>query len=120
MKKRFPDGVPLLDPIVDMKIKDPVFLDIVKRITSFEERLYSHSLHNHSDLISLHEMFTRKEVLSNKLKELKTEFKKAKSLLQMNELKCRKRVLRRMGYCTASDVIEVKGKIACELSRYIW
>ena len=26
------------------------------------------------------------------------------------------RVLRRLGYCTASDVIEIKGRIACELS----
>lgn len=35
----------------------------------------------------------------------------------MDELKCRKRVLRRMGYCTASDVIELKGRVACEISR---
>ena len=36
--------------------------------------------------------------------------------LQMADLKCMKRVLRRMGYSTAADVIEVKGRIACELS----
>lgn len=34
----------------------------------------------------------------------------------MDELKCRKRVLRRLGYCTAADVIEMKGRVACELS----
>lgn len=34
----------------------------------------------------------------------------------MDELKCRKRVLRRMAYCTASDVIELKGRVACELN----
>ena len=39
-----------------------------------------------------------------------------RSLLQMDELKCRKRVLRRLGYCNASDVIDVKGRVACELS----
>merc|ERR1712150_387640 len=33
-----------------------------------------------------------------------------------DELKCRKRVLRRMGYSTAADVIEVKGRVACEIS----
>ncbi|KAK6624711.1 hypothetical protein RUM44_011570 [Polyplax serrata] len=116
VKKRFSSGVPLLDPIVDMKIKDPSFLDIVKNITSFEERMFSHPLHSQPDLVNLYDMYSKKEVLSYKLKELKSEFKKAKSLLQMNELKCRKRILRRMGYCTSSDVIEVKGKIACELS----
>lgn len=45
----------------------------------------------------------------------KDELKRAKSVLQMDELKCRKRVLRRMAYCTAADVIEVKGRVACEL-----
>merc|ERR1711962_1941907 len=34
----------------------------------------------------------------------------------MDELKNMKRVLRRLGYCTAADVIEIKGRIACELS----
>ena len=46
----------------------------------------------------------------------KHHLKKSKSLLQMDDLKCMKRVLRRLGYCSTSDVIEVKGRIACELS----
>jgi ATP-dependent RNA helicase DOB1 len=54
--------------------------------------------------------------LAAQLKHAKDELKKAKSLLQMTELKCRKRVLRRLGYCTAADVIELKGRVACELS----
>ena len=54
--------------------------------------------------------------MSNELKAAKDELKKAKSLLQMTELKCRKRVLRRLGYCTAADVIDTKGRVACELS----
>merc|ERR1712227_306370 len=47
--------------------------------------------------------------------EARAELKHAKSLLQMSDLKCMKRVLRRMGYCTSTDVIEVKGRIACEV-----
>lgn len=57
-----------------------------------------------------------KEDLGNRLKQAKTELKKAKSILQMDELKCRKRVLRRLAYCTVSDVIELKGRVACELN----
>lgn len=34
----------------------------------------------------------------------------------MDELRQRKRVLRRLGYCTDTDVIEMKGRVACELS----
>ena len=37
-------------------------------------------------------------------------------MLQLDELKNRKRVLRRLGYTTAADVIELKGRVACEIS----
>jgi ATP-dependent RNA helicase DOB1 len=33
-----------------------------------------------------------------------------------DELKARRRVLRRLGYATAEDVVEVKGRVACEIS----
>merc|ERR1711962_1344359 len=42
--------------------------------------------------------------------------KKAKTIIQLDELKCRKRVLRRLGFATAGDVIELKGRVACEIS----
>lgn len=48
--------------------------------------------------------------------DAKADLRKAKSLLQMDELKCRKRVLRRLGYASADDVIEIKGRVACELT----
>lgn len=51
------------------------------------------------------------------IKSAKRELKKARTVLQMDELKCRKRVLRRLGFATPSDVIEMKGRVACEVSR---
>ncbi|NXC47805.1 MTREX helicase, partial [Penelope pileata] len=50
------------------------------------------------------------------IKAAKRELKKARTVLQMDELKCRKRVLRRLGFATSSDVIEMKGRVACEIS----
>lgn len=47
----------------------------------------------------------------------KRELKKAQTVLQMDKLKCRKRVLRRLGFASPSDVIEMKGRVACEISR---
>lgn len=41
VKKRFPDGPPLLNPIKDMNINDPNFLDIVEKIEKLEERYLS-------------------------------------------------------------------------------
>ncbi|XP_050401824.2 exosome RNA helicase MTR4 [Patella vulgata] len=116
VKKRFPDGIPLLDPIEDMGIKDKALTEIIKKIEAFEHRLYSHPLHKDPNLKQLYNEYDVKTKISNEMKILKSELKKKRSLLQMDELKKRKRVLRRMGYATASDVIEIKGRVACEIS----
>lgn len=116
VEKRFPDGVPLIDPIEDMGIKEKGLKECVKKIEAFEHRMYSHPLHKDPKLEELYQLYERKAKVGADIKNLKTELKKKKSLLQMDELKCRKRVLRRLGYCTASDVIEMKGRVACEIS----
>ncbi|XP_046332583.1 exosome RNA helicase MTR4-like [Haliotis rufescens] len=116
VEKRFPDGLPPLDPIEDMGIKDKKLQEIIKKTEAFEHRLYSHPLHKDAQLEELYSLYDRKSRLGNEVKAIKSELKKKKSLLQMDELKCRKRVLRRMGYATSSDVIEIKGRVACEIS----
>jgi ATP-dependent RNA helicase DOB1 len=114
--KRFPDGVPLLDPVQDMKINEKGFQSVIKSIAQFEQRLKKNPIHNSPDAQLLYEMYERKAQLFNKVQEAKQELKEAKSLLQMDELKCRKRVLRRLGYSAEGDVIQLKGRVACELS----
>lgn len=116
VKKRFPKGPPLLNPISEMHIKDAEFKQIVDSIDKFEERLFAHPLHNSKDLDRIYEKYTQKLKALDELKIAKAKLKEARSLLQMDELKHRKRVLRRMEYCTAADVIEFKGRVACELS----
>ncbi|XP_008546957.1 exosome RNA helicase MTR4 [Microplitis demolitor] len=116
VKKHFPDGIPLLDPIKDMGIADSTFEDIVRRIKILEDKLFAHPMHKDPALSNLYNEFLRKDELGTELKQAKLELKQAKSVLQMDELKCRKRVLRRMEYCTQADVIELKGRVACELN----
>jgi len=116
MKRRFPQGIPRLDAVKDMGIRDAEFVSLTGKIASFEQRLFAHSLHDDPRLDDLYNQYAEKVSLSNELKAAKLELRRAKSLLQMDELKCRKRVLRRLGYCTSAGVIEVKGRVACELS----
>ncbi|XP_077296367.1 exosome RNA helicase Mtr4 [Arctopsyche grandis] len=116
VKKRFPDGPPMLNPLKDMKISDPTFVECVKKIEELEERLYAHPLHNDPEKPELYTAYCKKLELWNELKSYRSSLQKAKSLLQMDELRQRKRVLRRLGYCTDTDVIEMKGRVACELS----
>uniref|UniRef100_A0A1B6CRT5 Helicase ATP-binding domain-containing protein n=2 Tax=Clastoptera arizonana TaxID=38151 RepID=A0A1B6CRT5_9HEMI len=114
--KKFPDGIPLLNPVTDMHIKDAVFQNCIEMIEKFEKRMYSHPMHNSEVLEDLYSLYVDKLKVAGELKIAKQDLKKAMSLLQMDELKCRKRVLRRLGYCTSTDVIEMKGRVACELS----
>ncbi|KAJ6669920.1 hypothetical protein lerEdw1_000469 [Lerista edwardsae] len=116
VQKRFPDGVPLLDPIDDMGIKDPGLKKVIQKIEAFEHRMYSHPLHNDANLETVYKLCERKAQIAIDIKAAKRELKKARTVLQMDELKCRKRVLRRLGFATSSDVIEMKGRVACEIS----
>ena len=96
MKKRFPDGFPLLDPIEDMNIKDDQLKKIVRKIEALEHRMYIHPMHKDSELEELYNLCAEKSRVESQIKEMKQKLKKAKTVIQMDELKCRKRVLRRL------------------------
>lgn len=116
VQKRFPDGLPLLDPIDDMGIKDTALKKVIQKIEAFEHRMYTHPLHSDPNLETLYTLCEKKALVAGDIKSVKRELKKARTVLQMDELKCRKRVLRRLGFATSSDVIEMKGRVACEIS----
>lgn len=116
VKKRFPDGLPQLDPVDDMNIKDNNLKKIVRKVEALESRLYAHQLHNSKKLETLYNEYNKKNQVEVEIKAAKKELKKAKTILQLDELKCRKRVLRRLGFATSGDVIELKGRVACEIS----
>lgn len=40
----------------------------------------------------------------------------ARSIIQLDELKCRKRVLRRFGFINEAEVVQLKARVACEIS----
>lgn len=64
MKKRFTDGPPLLNPVTDMHIKDDVFLDSVRQIETYEQRLYAHPLHKSDDLQTIYAQYLKKVEVS--------------------------------------------------------
>ncbi|CAG0888197.1 unnamed protein product, partial [Darwinula stevensoni] len=116
VQKRFPSGLPLLDPIDDMGIKDEGLKTLVVQMKDLQARLQKHHLHTEPKLKELLSLYKEKQRAKVDLQAAKSELRKTLSVIQLDELKCRKRVLRRLKYCTSSDVIEVKGRVACELS----
>lgn len=116
VQRRFPDGVPLIDPIKNMKIDDEEFKRLLKKIEVLEAKLYSNPLAQSVRLKELYEKYSKKLALSNDIKQLKNKINDAQAVIQLDDLRRRKRVLRRLGFCTPNDIIELKGRVACEIS----
>ncbi|CAB3409504.1 unnamed protein product [Caenorhabditis bovis] len=116
MMKRMNNDIPLLDPITDMNIKNPELIGAVERIKTLKERMKNHPMGRRPDFEDCRKAFERKAEVEQELNSLKHELKRAQNVLQLEELGHRKRVLRRLGYCAANNTIELKGRVACELS----
>ena len=126
--KRMQGVIPEVDPIEHMKINDADFIRDVDGLVKLEERCRSHKLKTRPDFQEIYASYEHKVwlilyvftclphfnyfilqlALEEEYKEAKAAFKKAKSLLQGEELGCRKRVLRRLQYCDENDQITVK------------
>jgi len=47
---------------------------------------------------------------------VKKQITAAHAIMQLDELKCRKRVLRRLHFINEAEVVELKARVACEIS----
>ncbi|KAI4950494.1 ATP-dependent RNA helicase mtr4 [Alternaria rosae] len=116
VKKRFPDGIAILDPIENMGIKDDSFKRLLRKIEVLESRLLSNPLHNSPRLPELYSQYASKIAIGEKIKNIRKEIANALSVIQLDELKSRKRVLRRLGFIDEADVVQLKARVACEIS----
>ncbi|KAH7153320.1 ATP-dependent RNA helicase DOB1 [Dactylonectria macrodidyma] len=116
VKRRFPDGLPILDPLENMDITDDSFKKLLRKIEVLESRLLANPLHLSPLLPSLWDQYHAKVRLAETVKEKKKAINKAHSIAQMDELKSRKRVLRRLGFINDGEVVQLKARVACEIS----
>lgn len=54
--------------------------------------------------------------LCDKIKATKKDIQSSMSVIELDELKQRKRVLRRLGFVNEADVVQMKARVACEIS----
>uniref|UniRef100_A0A158QGV4 Superkiller viralicidic activity 2-like 2 n=1 Tax=Rodentolepis nana TaxID=102285 RepID=A0A158QGV4_RODNA len=95
------DELPPLDPINDMHITDGKFMELTEVCLLYISRNIG--------------ILLREKQRVNIEKVTHTLTQKV-SLIQMDDLVARKRVLRRLGFVSANDVIELKGRVACEIT----
>ncbi|UKZ81866.1 hypothetical protein TrVFT333_009642 [Trichoderma virens FT-333] len=89
---------------------------LLRKIEVLESRLVTNPLHLSPMLPSLWDQYHAKVQIMDKIKEKKKEIAKAHSIAQMDELKSRKRVLRRLGFINDAEVVQLKARVACEIS----
>ncbi|KAK4204723.1 rRNA-processing arch domain-containing protein [Triangularia verruculosa] len=116
IQRRFADGIPIMDPLENMHITDESFKKLLRKIEVLESRLLSNPLHNSPLLPQLYEQFEVKTKLTEEIKEKRKAIGKAHTIAQLDELKSRKRVLRRLGFIDEKEVVQMKARVACEIS----
>jgi ATP-dependent RNA helicase DOB1 len=89
---------------------------VFQKIQTLEQRLYANPLHESPKLSGLYNLFSEKEDCRLRIRNLKKKIQATNDILQLEELKCRKRVLRRLAFTTSADIVDIKGRVACEIS----
>lgn len=109
-------GIPPLDPEDDMKVQSSSYKKAVRRIEALENLFEKHEIAKSPLIEQKLTVLHKKKELTAKIKSIRKTVRSSSALAFKDELKARKRVLRRLGYITSDDVVELKGKVACEIS----
>eukprot|EP00884_Botryococcus_braunii_P015661 jgi/Botrbrau1/2779/Bobra.0164s0056.1 len=113
--QRFPDGVPVLDAEQDMRIKDDAFRKTQRKLEKLEGLLEKHPLLRSPNLPERITMLRRKLELKRRVRAGKREVKAASNLILQDELKGRRRILRRLEYVDSEGIVTKKGRVAAEI-----
>lgn len=116
LPKKLPDGIPLMNPVESMKIEDPEFKVLLRKIDVLESKLSTNALHGSDRIDKLYEEFKQKMELADRITKKKEAILQAQAVIQLDDLRHRKRVLRKLGFTSQNDIIELKGRVACEIS----
>lgn len=109
-------GIPYLDPEEDMKVQSGSYRKAVRRIEALENLFEKHEVAKSPLIEQKLKVLHKKKEITAQIKAIKKSMRSTSALAFKDELKARKRVLRRLGYVTRDDVVELKGKVACEIS----
>ncbi|KAK2180911.1 hypothetical protein NP493_420g03012 [Ridgeia piscesae] len=113
-----PDGLPELDPMRDLHIQDMDLVEQFQRINFLRSSLLSayKCVHDPNFIENFAEVRHRKQ-LEAKKKELL--FLLSDASLQLSpEFQLRVKVLRELSYVDEVDTVQLKGRVACEISGH--
>lgn len=129
--------VPLADPIEDMKLDSAMLRPLVEKTVRLETALSRNAMHNRADLRDIRRQWQRKEAvctffplkviirmpiafarqqLANEMRAVKKKLDDIQQLSLLDELKNRVKALVELEYVSRNLVVDLKGRVACELS----
>lgn len=114
--RRFPDGPPMIDPISDMGIADKKLMVLLRKAEAVEETMIASPVAKSQNITILAKQWKKRKAADEKVKEEKRNLKEAKGLILQEDLKKMSRVLKRLGFTNAEGIVEVKGRVACEVN----
>ena len=115
VKSKFKEGFPLLDPRVDQGISDPSFLSLLQTILSLEKLVFEKWRSGGEEMERKVKKYGEKEEKREKVRQLKKRVKKSGEIVMGEELNKMYRVLRRLNFLDSKNVIQTKGRVACEI-----
>lgn len=114
--RRFPDGPPMLDPFSDLAIKDEKLPMLMRKLEAIDEAIAGSKVSSSARAAEVVASWKRKLDMIEKVKVAKKELKFAEGIILRDELRRMKRVLKRLGFTNDAGVVEVKGRVACEIN----
>ncbi|XP_060167554.1 DExH-box ATP-dependent RNA helicase DExH9 [Lycium barbarum] len=110
------EGMPLLHPEDDMKVQSSSYRKASNRIEALEGLFEEYEIAKSPLINEKLKVLHKKKELTSKIKSIKRTMRTSTILAFKDELKARKRALRRLGHITRDEFVETKGKVACEIS----
>ncbi|KAK9699590.1 hypothetical protein RND81_08G183900 [Saponaria officinalis] len=111
LERRFPQGLPKLNPVKDMGIEEKEIVELISQMEELEQKLASHPVHKSQDVHQV-KAFQRKAELNHEIQQLKSKMRESQLQKFRDELKNRSRVLKKLGHIDADGVVLLKGRAA--------
>lgn len=115
--KRFKKtGIPDLDPVAEMNIKSDEMNKVLSNISELDESISKSELAGNQKLQPYLNAYERKVKLQAKVSELGELINNSRFMVMGDDLRAMKRVLRRLELIDQEGVVQLKGRMACELT----
>jgi ATP-dependent RNA helicase DOB1 len=109
-------GIPELDPVTEMHIESPELVTVSEAIKDLENKRNDSGLKGNPKLKAYYETFERRVKLHGSIQQLDKEVNAGKFMVMADDLRAMRRVLRRLEFVNKDGVVQLKGRMACELT----